>query len=234
MNVVCNFSCKLNLRSLKLTNCLNLVGHGLDPLCGSKVIKLIDLSLGTRFDGRNLFDQGIMSDVAVIPILESIINCDDSRLRCIQYPTKWSRRSYNRFVRHSIDKLQNKISSRRSDCCECGAIGNRWGQACYDCLPDICPQCQLLHGKIIHKCYNYKKSSCCSGSFECRGCNKHYCKGCSIACETCSSDFCTTCAIQSVGSCYGCRNMYCNAHSTECVGENVKTAAKAIVKSATV
>jgi hypothetical protein len=28
--------------------------------------------------------------------------------------------------------------------------------------------------------------------------------------------------------------MYCNAHSTECVGENVKTAAKAIVKSATV
>eukprot|EP00956_Cyclotella_meneghiniana_P015185 scaffold23035_cov73-Cyclotella_meneghiniana.AAC.11 len=79
-----------NIVSLKLTNCFRVVGHGLEPLKGSTVLELIDLSLVTKHANPNIHKKSLISEIAVLPVLESIMArgrlCN---LKCVQYPEKW-------------------------------------------------------------------------------------------------------------------------------------------------
>ena len=63
-----------NLKSLKLTNCLGVVGTGLQPLIGSTVLESIDLSLTGVNTSPTIDPEPPISVEVVVPILESIIS----------------------------------------------------------------------------------------------------------------------------------------------------------------
>ena len=59
------------LKSLKLTNCINIVGHGLKALRESNVLELLDLSLVGKYESYSKHVQrGRLSNVAVMPIVK--------------------------------------------------------------------------------------------------------------------------------------------------------------------
>ncbi|KAL7529394.1 hypothetical protein ACHAXR_002940 [Thalassiosira sp. AJA248-18] len=63
-----------NLKSLKLTGCVSIVGRGLEPLRNSAVLKEIDLSLVKYHESPILEPEPSISEDVVVPILDSIIH----------------------------------------------------------------------------------------------------------------------------------------------------------------
>ena len=62
------------LKKLRITNCVNITGIGLEPLRGSAVIQQIDLSLTCDGEGPSTLDLELsISFGIVLPILDSII-----------------------------------------------------------------------------------------------------------------------------------------------------------------
>ena len=62
------------LKKLRITNCVNITGIGLEPLRGSAVIQQIDLSLTCDGEGPSTLDlESSISFGIVLPILDSII-----------------------------------------------------------------------------------------------------------------------------------------------------------------
>ncbi|KAK1734937.1 hypothetical protein QTG54_014397 [Skeletonema marinoi] len=79
-----------NLRSLWLTNCVNITGVGLDPLRGSRIIQQIDLSLVGDHESSKLDPEPTISCVEVVPILDSIIERgEECSLEYLQLPKYW-------------------------------------------------------------------------------------------------------------------------------------------------
>ena len=63
-----------NLKKLRITNCVNITGAGLEPLRGSAIIQQIDLSLTCDGEGPSTLDlESPISFGVVLPILDSII-----------------------------------------------------------------------------------------------------------------------------------------------------------------
>ena len=80
-----------NVKSLRLNECFDITGRGLEPLAGSDVIKKIDLSLvicGYKEFSLELENISLCEGV-VLPILHSIIEGESSSLRLVQLPLKW-------------------------------------------------------------------------------------------------------------------------------------------------
>eukprot|EP00984_Skeletonema_dohrnii_P005119 scaffold1802_cov146-Skeletonema_dohrnii-CCMP3373.AAC.3 len=62
------------LKKLRITNCVNMTGIGLEPLRGSAIIQQIDLSLTCDGEGPSTLDlESSISFGIVLPILDSII-----------------------------------------------------------------------------------------------------------------------------------------------------------------
>ncbi|KAL7427816.1 hypothetical protein ACHAXM_001009 [Skeletonema potamos] len=97
---------KNNLERLKLTNCFNVVGHGLEPLRHSTVLVKLDLGLMWEFIqpywiesapaydeyafGKYAFHNTVkLSEEPVCDIVDSILRSEDSELIRLQYPYKW-------------------------------------------------------------------------------------------------------------------------------------------------
>ncbi|KAL7490604.1 hypothetical protein ACHAWT_000175 [Skeletonema menzelii] len=74
------------LKTLKLTNCLNITGAGLEPLRGSTIIEQIDLSLvGKNCNPADLSPYPPISCDHVLPILDSIIEREGCSIsRCLE------------------------------------------------------------------------------------------------------------------------------------------------------
>ena len=149
-----------NMKKLKLSRCIKIVGHGLQPLLNSSVLQMIDLSLEV--------DHSVsvsVSENAVFPILRSILFQEgDSALRQIHFPSKWRRERTNEF--HNLlveynDILRNfnlsstchhkweDIDDGTKHKCEHASQtavhlqGDRYGiqtGSCYECLKSFCTQ----------------------------------------------------------------------------------------------
>ena len=78
-----------NVKSLKVTNCIGIIGAGLEPLRGSIVLKRIDLSLVGDHVNPTIDPEPPISVSAVVPILDSIINTEGNSLVHVQLPKKW-------------------------------------------------------------------------------------------------------------------------------------------------
>ncbi|KAK1740839.1 hypothetical protein QTG54_008091 [Skeletonema marinoi] len=78
------------LKRLKLTNCINITGAGLEPLRGSTIIEQIDLSLVGEHQNPNIYPEPPISCKLVLPILDSIIEAEGCSLRHLQFPSVWS------------------------------------------------------------------------------------------------------------------------------------------------
>jgi hypothetical protein len=78
------------LKRLKLTNCVNITGAGLEPLRGSAIIEQIDLSLvGEHQSPRFRTEPTIISCDHALPILDSIIEREGFALKYLQFPHVW-------------------------------------------------------------------------------------------------------------------------------------------------
>ena len=77
------------IKSLKLTNCTNIIGVGLRQLHGSVVLQDIDLSLVGIHENPNLEPEPPILVSDVVPILNSILDMEGNSLVHVQLPKKW-------------------------------------------------------------------------------------------------------------------------------------------------
>ena len=103
-----------NLKTLKLTGCVNITGSGLQILRVSTVIEQIDLSLVGQHESPSIEREPMISEDIAIPILESIMEHDNSSLRHLQLPKLWRiRRSVllSQFLSRYDQFLERKVTS---------------------------------------------------------------------------------------------------------------------------
>ena len=77
------------LKRLKLCGCINIEGHGLNPLMGSVVIEQIDFSLVRKHEKQKIESKRRISLEAIVFVLDSILSLDDCALKYIQFPDQW-------------------------------------------------------------------------------------------------------------------------------------------------
>ena len=119
------------LLKLKLANCLNITGRGLEPLRGSTALQFIDLSLVGQFVKVSEIDDpevegGVLSVEIVTPVLQSIIDAEGNALRYLALPHKWRAALseplalfHRNYAQHLYDKSQ--------PCAEENCRQPRWG-----------------------------------------------------------------------------------------------------------
>ena len=86
------------IKTLKLTNCLRIIGTCLEPLRGSTMIEQIDLSLVGKNESPDLDPPPPISCDFVVLILDSIIQREDCSLRHLQFPKVWRKAGRSRSV----------------------------------------------------------------------------------------------------------------------------------------
>ena len=77
---------------MRLANCINITGAGLEPLSGSSVIEIIDLSLAGNHESPRLSPEPPISCDEVLPILDSIIERgEECALKFLVPPKVWQK-----------------------------------------------------------------------------------------------------------------------------------------------
>ena len=192
------------LKRLRLTNCTNITGEGLEPLRDSTIIEQIDLSLAG--DGENpRFDiDPPISCELVLPILFSIIaRCSVKQL---QFPFKWRKQINSQF--HAFIELYNQLWEIRNTvrCLNCNQnliqnddewIRTRGGlhnYTCYQCTKHYyyCDDCEEDGNGDDFLTLRY-----------CIRCSRDYCKECVKfgLCEPCDHDVCGYCSKVECNEC---------------------------------
>jgi len=215
-----------SMKTLKLSRCINIVGHGLQPLVNSSVLQMIDLSLEV--------DHNVsinLSENAVFPILRSILfQEEDSALRQIHFPSKWRRErspefhnlliEYNDILRnfnlsstcrHEWEDVDDGTKHNCEHATETAVHlrGDRYGiqtGTCYECLKSFCTQPQQC-GNEFESSFDY-----------CRLCEKYHCLNCNWVsrCSRCNTSSCYYCC--DVNTCSQCYATTCSSccHVYEC------------------
>ena len=62
------------LKKLQLAGCIDIIGHGLNPLQNSAVLELIDISIVGKYETPYNRTEPKISEEAVLPILDSIVH----------------------------------------------------------------------------------------------------------------------------------------------------------------
>mmetsp|Transcript_32233 Transcript_32233/g.48672 ORF Transcript_32233/g.48672 Transcript_32233/m.48672 type:complete len:442 (-) Transcript_32233:37-1362(-) len=210
-----------NLRSLWLTNCINITGVGLDPLRGSTIIQDIDLSLVGVHESCRLDPEPPISCAEVIPILDSIIERgEDCSLEHLQFPNEWRRERNTVSDFHAfLTRYNDYLNSRADVClkCSCNLPGGgrmlqmdgryQYGTqkfACYDCMKQYCDDCRV--DEIWGFCGKCERSYCaqCQTVKYCHCCENDICVDCIgfKECSNCHENTCLECAR-------GCHNACC-------------------------
>ena len=208
---------KNTLKILKLTGCINIIGNGLEPLRGSIVLQQIDLSLVGRHESPIFEPDPSISETAVLPILNSIIDADGQLwykvLKHIQLPHLW-RKNQSSLLEEFMERYNALRDSQQLRCSKCtdrlrGDIRGWMGRnrnrpqdeyglqnfTCYNCFDLMCYDCDE-DGPL--KCCSYcDKDFCpsCARMDTCSGCSKNYCKKCFDVydCAGCDRSVCGNC-----------------------------------------
>mmetsp|Transcript_3608 Transcript_3608/g.7598 ORF Transcript_3608/g.7598 Transcript_3608/m.7598 type:complete len:411 (-) Transcript_3608:23-1255(-) len=220
-----------NLKRLRLTNCINISGAGLDPLRGSTIIQHIDLSLVGDHESAKLDPEPPISCAEVLPILDSIIERgEDCSLEHLQLPNEWRKERNTESDFHAfLTRFNNYLSSRADVCLKCSCnlsenneiqmidlAGSEYGTqnyTCYDCMNKYCYECEdHLFGCYIRLCHRCEKSYCahCQTVDYCTCCGFSYCVDCidSKQCSQCEENTCLDC-IPGVRCHNNCGKIWC-------------------------
>ena len=188
------------LKKLKLTGCVNIIGHGLESLRGSISLEQIDLSLVKQHERPDIQPEPLITEVAVFPILDSIIDADGCSLKCIVFPAKW-RRGRMHDMRSFLGRYEQVFVNRRLSCssCDTSMEGQPWitgtyqNNVCYSCLKQFCNG----DGCDVQFCRMCKKDFCsdCVPMPACAVCGNRACNGCRCkkSCENCGEVNCEDC-----------------------------------------
>ena len=228
------------VKKLKLTNCINITGVGLEPLRGSTTIEQIDLSLFYDRKHPDFCPAPLISCEFVLPILDSIIEREGSLLRHLHLPSEWKGDfQFDQFLRRYNEMLVNRgvIS-----CVKCnthvppqdGSWINfsGWGDqnyTCYDCLQHYCYTCirpadygDTFMMTILCYCELCDKRFCpdCKKSTMCSCCEKAFCGDCRdfIDCQSgadCNAEICDQCVDEADAyeRCCKCDRHFCQGCS---------------------
>lgn len=179
-----------NLKHLKLTHCLNIIGHGLGPLRRSTVLEKIDMNLCMDHTIPRVLDVAKLSEEVISHIIHDILGVEGSSLWRLRLPVKW----YNNFeVGGWLDQFlvqHRAILNNSSMCCYFGFDGTkkdflRCNKFCdYELNDwvDICPRCEEHYQRLTN-------------FFVCEDCDM-------ICCSECEEI--ATCAICEIAYCGGC------------------------------
>ena len=188
-----------NLKTLKLAGCVNITGSCLEVIRSSAVLELLDLSLVGKHESPILDTEPLLSESAVIPILDHIIGNSRS-LKLLHLP-KTFRMNQSTEVEQFLERCNRYLSSFGYTCSKCETVCDdtgfeRWivrgGYESYEGAQNY-----TCSGCLAYFCFN----ECVDDSgedyiFWCDKCENHYCKECmtSIECEGgCHKTFCTKC-----------------------------------------
>lgn len=211
------------IKTLKLTGCVNIVGHGLEPLRRCTRLEQIDLSLVKQHESPEISTVGLgrgplISARACIPILDSIISTEGNNLKHIQFPKKWRRRGTYVVVSDFLHKYNALLENRGLSCSRCtmrienSESGFEYESGsqrytCYKCTQHFCDTCRDEDGDpFLWYCFNCEKNYCsdCVEASD-RGfcwCENPLCKECEKACDCCEDSVCAECV--NVCECCGC------------------------------
>ena len=119
------------VKKLKLTNCVNITGVGLEPLRGCIELQQIDLSLVEEHQSPKLVPEPPISCDYVLPILHSIIETKGCALKHIQFPRVWDQDHLwiesNMFVTRYNQMWRNRGAI---SCFKCDVVLEAGGHLC--------------------------------------------------------------------------------------------------------
>ena len=201
----------MRLRVLK-----KFVGHGLEPLRGSAVLEEFDAS-NIYFQTWGNRNQPSLSEAAVVPILESIIDSDGNNLRNVSLPSKWCTEKSRNVppLSEFYTKFNALMLSKEIKCVECSKLceGNN-ENTCQVCCKRICEDCDNDHedewgesDPFIRSCDNCSKNLCesCGEHRVCSGCDSVYCSLCANNDGVDAATYCESESCENGSLCNGCR-----------------------------
>lgn len=213
-----------NLKSLKLTHCFKIAGHGLQPLGASKVLERFDLSLVPIGFHPSAGMHGLLSIEAVLPVLNSIIDTErllhgpfafeshHCPLRYIQLPQKWrenltedlvtSLATYSRIGLVCKGCEDTDFSRGIADFLPRKVFEYR---TCYQCMKHHCGSCYARsimsnEDRVIGSCQRCTRTICCDcGTLEsCSDCGDLLCHECRGSCFCSMCKLCSQCILQCI------------------------------------
>jgi len=149
-----------------------------------------------------------MSEKKVLPVLDSIVDQDDSLLQHLQFPQKWLDEKTPVF--HEFMKKYNAFMHSKETPCSC------CDSPCRDDMMDADQhdQCYGLQSLTCYKCMQHCCDDCRGGGAGddhqiCHTCKKAFCGDCvdTWNCDSCLTSLCTACGEMSY--CEGCGECYC-------------------------
>eukprot|EP00985_Skeletonema_marinoi_P024870 scaffold17700_cov125-Skeletonema_marinoi.AAC.1 len=231
--VLCSIDAVNNLKKLRLTNCINITGVGLDPLRESTIIQQIDLSLVGDHESPMLDPEPQISCAEVILILDSIIQRgEDCSLKHLVFPKVWRNERNTESDFHAFLSRYNELLCSRADVClkcSCNLPGGghnmlqmngryQYGTqnfTCYDCMNQYCGDCHIdesayyIEG-FCSKCERIYCADCKTVKY-CHCCDNDICVDCIDfkQCSQCDERACLECARECHNAC-GADNIWCN------------------------
>ncbi len=214
-----------NLKKLRLTNCINITGVGLEPLRGSMIIEQIDLSLVDYHESPELEPEPRLSCDEVLPILISIVSIGYGQyfaLKHLHFPWCWREENYTESEAASdfLDFLYRYNAVLQDN----GTI------SCKNCNRHLPPR--VRRGRAGWMIMSHRTSSAFgSQRFTCCKCMSHYCEYCpgpdgydeededeydrddcvrlmgTLPCRKCKMIYCLDC--QEMEKCDICSEQYC-------------------------
>ena len=221
---------KDTLRILKLAGCVNITGSGLEPLQGSTILELIDLSMVVKHEKAGIEPEPLISQAIVVAILGSIVDVDGCSLRYIQFPLAWCHTGFLEFRERYNQSCRNRMP-HCSKCFSSMEDYNDWlmqyqHNVCYCCLKPFCETCEDDEGdEFLDFCRSCKKDYCsdCCVLPQCETCNDRTCKRCGDKCSACDSFLCQDCFYTcDYCSKITCQEEDCNPGYRKCEGRGCK------------
>jgi hypothetical protein len=196
------------IKVFKLRGCVNIIGHGLEPLRGSRILEQLDLrpsgdrkswhpSMPKSNSGRleSYFPPllPLLSQEVVVPILDSIIDDERSVLRHLSFPKKWrlGQSSFSMLSQFLV-KYHFTLNRRDTTCSQ-----RQCGSTCLHLYSSWVPRDGDWYGIQRFSCYACRDQYCEEHSDEmtphvCESCELTYCMDCNST-STCVMCLRTTC-----------------------------------------
>jgi len=178
---------KNTLKKIRLRRCDGVAGHGLEPIRRSVVLEEFNASESIY---RRVYNTSL-SEAAVAPILESIIDTNGNNLRKVYFPSKWCTGESRNVppLSEFFTKFNALMLSKVVKCVCCSELceGNN-ENSCQVCCKRICADCDNGEDEL-GEASPFIRS--------CDQCSKNLCESCGgehRVCSRCDSVYCSLCA----------------------------------------
>ena len=202
-----------NLKSLKITGCTQITGQGLQPLFRSTILQQVNLTHKIRAPFEDV--ESCISELFVLPILDSIINTTGNKLMLIQFPELWRNRASPSFDSFLVD-YERLLDSRGNVCSGCKSVTlSRESQSWEQSESEICWVTSYVQGIV------YAEEMYGTQNYTCEECLKYVCynDGCNERinkCKVCKEQYCIDCATMDECAEWACSDTLCKSCGKEC------------------